>query len=129
MTAMCETKNRDALRNGHGGDLKTIGLATADAIDALIGIQAQLKEIPTRSEVREMIHDSLRIHVETCDAARDDGRAPEPNKFKLGLAKFGLEAEGKAGVMLGAVIGIALALLVRSVAPNIASWLVAYFGR
>lgn len=127
--AMCETKNRDALRNGHGGDLKTIGLATADAIDALIGIQAQLKEIPTRSEVREMIHDSLRIHVETCDAARDDGRAPETNKFKLGLAKFGLEAEGKSGVMLGALIGLALAWLVWGVAPFILDWLKAFFGK
>ena len=127
---MCETKNRDALRNGHKGDLGTIGLATADIIDALIGVQAQLKDIPTRSEVREMIHDSLRIHVETCDAARDDGKKqPESNKFKLALAKFGLEAEGKAGVFLGTVIGLALAGLVWGVAPFILSWLQAFFAK
>lgn len=126
---MCETKNRDALRNGHKGDLGTIGLATADIIDALIGVQAQLKDIPTRSEVREMIHDSLRIHVETCDAARDDGKTPEQNKFKVGLAKFGLEAEGRAGVVLGALIGLALAWLVFGVAPYILSWLQAFFAK
>lgn len=107
---MCETKNRDALRNGHGGDLKTIGLATADVIDALIGVQAQLKEIPTRSEVREMIHDSLRIHVESCDAARDDGGGAV-----LSLGKGGLSAQGRAGVkaalwIVGLIIGVILAL-------------------
>ena len=109
---MCETKNRDALRNGHKGDLGTIGLATADIIDALIGVQAQLKDIPTRSEVREMIHDSLRIHVETCDAARDDGRKqPESNKFKLALSKFGLERDEESDSV------------------SVSGWVTEHFGR
>jgi len=127
---MCETRNRDALRNGHKGDLGTIGLATADIIDALIGVQSQLKDIPTRSEVREMVQASLNIHVESCEhAAKSLGAAAhaESNKFKVGLAKFGLEAEGRAGVLFGALIGIGLAWLVYSVAPHIIGWIAALY--
>ena len=118
------------MRNGHKGDLGTIGLATADIIDALIGVQSQLKDIPTRSEVREMVQGSLNIHVESCEHARKSVDAaanppPESNKFKVGLAKFGLEAEGRAGVLFGALIGIGLAWLVYSVAPHIIGWIAA----
>lgn len=125
---MCETKNRDALRNGNKGDLGTIGLATADVIDALIGVQAQLKEIPTRNEVRDMIHSSLQIHVESCDAARD-GKPAEANKFKFGGGKFGIEAEGRMGVLFGAVLGAVAAVLLIKVAPYVGSWLMAFFQK
>jgi len=121
---MCETKNRDALRNGHGGDLTTIGLATADVIDALIGVQAQLKEIPTRNEVREMIHSSLQIHVETCDAARDDGGGAV-----LSLGKGGLSAKGRAGVKAALwVVGLLAALIMALgwVAPRLAELVAAW---
>jgi hypothetical protein len=124
MNAMCETKNRDALRNGHGGDLTTIGLATADVIDALIGVQAQLKEIPTRNEVREMIHSSLQIHVETCDAARDDGGGAV-----LSLGKGGLSAKGRAGVKAALwVVGLLAALIMALgwVAPRLAELVAAW---
>jgi len=123
---MCEMKNREALRNGHAADPTTQGHALADILDAVSDIQRALGQIPTRSEVREMIHDSLRIHVESCDAARDDG-STHHNKFKVALAKFGLEAEGLGGVFFGTVLGLGLAWLIKNVAPYIGSWLASFF--
>ena len=126
---MCDKDIKQALENSHASDLETQGKGIAECMGALDKVLAHLEQIPTRHEVREMIGEAMKIHVNTCDAARDDGRAPETNKFKLGLAKFGLEAEGKSGVMLGALIGLALAWLVWGVAPRITEWLGAFFGR
>ena len=129
---MCESKNKEALRNGHAGDPVTQGHALADLLDAVGGIEDKLRnvqktlgEIPTRSEVRDMIHSSLQIHVETCDAARD-GKPVQPDKFKFGIGKFfGIEAQGNRGVLFGALLGIGAAILVFKVAPYLKEWLAA----
>lgn len=120
---MCQTTNRDLLRNGHAADSETQGHALADIIDGLGSIEKRLGEIPTRSEVREMIHDSLRIHVESCDAARDDGQA-DPNKLEFGLGKIlGLKAEGRVGSFLVVLLWVAGIVAVILSIPHVAEWL------
>lgn len=123
---MCDENVMEALGNGQADNLKMQGLGIKNCMEMLDSIKRQLQEIPTRSEVREMIHDSLRIHVETCDAARDDTPAPPPtppesNKFSLG--KGGITAEGRAGVILGATVGIVACWLIFKVAPYIGAWM------
>ena len=121
---MCEMKNRDALRNGHAADLATQGHALADLLDAMKDVQTKLDHIPTRNEVREMIHSSLQIHVETCDAARDDGGGAV-----LSLGKGGLSAKGRAGVKAALwVVGLLAALIMALgwVAPRLAELVAAW---
>lgn len=107
---MCDQKVMKALGNGQADDLKMQGLGIKNCMEMLDGIRKQLQEIPTRSEVREMIHESLNIHAETCRSARDDGGGAV-----LSLGKGGLSAQGRAGVkaalwIVGLIIGVILAL-------------------
>lgn len=109
---MCQTKNRDLLRNGHAADLATQGHGIADIIDGIGKIENRLTEIPTRFEVREMVQEGLAIHIASCDAARDDARdekqekQKEHNRLKVLGGKFGLEAEGKPGILVGLFVGL-----------------------
>ncbi len=127
MTAMCDKDIKKALEKSHASDLETQGKGIAECMGALDKVLARLEQIPTRHEVREMIGEAMKIHINSCDKARDDGRAAEPNKFKVALAKFGLEAEGSWGVVLGAGLGLALAWLIYKVAPYIGTWLGSFF--
>lgn len=124
---MCRTDNREALRNGHAADLATQGHALADVLDSLAGIETQLRAIPTRDEVRDMITTSLRVHIETCDHARDDHSKPEPTKFHLG--KGGLEMEGRAAMLAGVALGGVTVLFLLKAIPYVKEWLVAWFSR
>lgn len=127
---MCETKNAKKLRSTEEVDLKTLALTTADAIDALVAIQKQLQNIPVRSEIREMIQEGLSIHAATCDHARNgDKKAEEPNEFHVGGKIIKLEAKGKAGVFVGAVLGIAITVLLIASIPHLGDWLPTLFGR
>lgn len=120
---MCKTENREALRNGHAADLATQGHAIADILDALSGLETQLREIPTREEVRNMIDHSLHNHLETCAVARTAApqKPAEKNVFKL--SKMGIEAEGRSGVIFGALCGIIVVLVLLKVAPFVGSWI------
>lgn len=134
---MCETKNAKQLRTRKKGDIATIGLAVGDSIDALVAIQkqlaaiqTQLREMPTRSEVREMINNSLQIHVESCDAARDDGKKTESNKFEFGLGKIlGLKAEGRIGTFFGVLLWIVAGIIAGLSIPHVKAWLSAWAAR
>ena len=122
---MCQTKNRDLLRNGHAADLATQGHGIADIIDGIGKIENRLADIPVRSEVREMIKEGLAIHIASCDAARDDSTKPEDkNRFRLAIGKLlGFEAEGRTGVIITAVFWLIVGFIAYYVIPRVGEWL------
>lgn len=125
---MCNMTNRDKLRNGDAGNPVVQGQATADIIDGIAKIEKRLGEIPVRSEVREMIQEGLSIHIQSCDAARD-GKPAESNKFKLGAGKLGVEAEGRAGVIITAVIWVTVGVVLYAAIPRVVEWIAAWASR
>lgn len=130
---MCDKNIEEALKNSHAGDLETQGKGIAECMGALNKVLVRLGEIPTRHEVREMIGEAMKIHVNTCDGARNDGKAvlpSEPNNFKLGIGKFfGLEAQGSRGVLFAFGLGVGAAVLLYKVAPYLGAWFGAFFSK
>ena len=110
---------RDQLRNGHAADKQVQGHALAAIIDSLEDLHKALADLPSRSEVREMINNSLDIHLDSCSARMP--KADDPTSFKIG--KIGLEVRGKAGVYAGVLFGGLVVGGLMWVAPYIATWL------
>lgn len=140
---MCDQKTIDALDNGHIEDPKTHGAALRSLMIAVRGIQAQvadikklLKEIPTRSEVREITHSGIQTHVESCaggrkstitvqTAAPQQHKQPEEsNELDFFLGKWlGLKAKGRAGVWMAWLLWVATAIIAGFSAPYIKGWI------
>ncbi len=139
---MCDQKTIDDLDNGHIEDPKTHGAALRSLMIAVRGILAQvadikklLKEIPTRSEVREITHSGIQTHVESCAGGRkstttvqvttpDHKQPAENNEFSFSVGKWlGLKAKGRAGVWVAWLLWVASAILAGISAPYIKGWI------
>lgn len=123
---MCQTTNRDLLRNGHAADLATQGHGIADIIDGMKELEKRVDEIPTRSEVQQMIDSGLGIHIKTCAEARPKPAQPEPVEFHLG--KGGLEMKGRAAMLAGSVLGGAVVFFLVKAIPYIKEWVALWKG-
>lgn len=133
---MCDISLIKEVENGDERDLKTLRLAfgqlmrTVNAIrDRMQEVSDHMQKLPTLAQVNEVVETGLSIHIKTCDAARDDKeeKEKEHDKLKLLGGKFGLEAEGKPGRVVGLFVGLGLlvvSLLVVLVAKgHILDWL------
>ena len=107
----------DDLQNGHASDL-------VSQSEALVRILRRLADIPTRDEVRKIVHESLSIHTESCAAARTK---PPSALSKFSLSKAGMEGQGW-GVAALLVLGIVLGIVAYYAIPNVAAWLAAWKG-
>jgi hypothetical protein len=145
---MCDQETIDKLGNGHMGDPKTHGEALRALMIAVKGMQGQvadikklLKEIPTRSEVREINHSGIQTHLESCSAARKSTitvqtaetpqrkQAAESNEFDFFLGKWlGLKAKGRAGVWVAWLLWAVTAIIAGVSAPYIKGWINAWFS-
>lgn len=132
---MCDATIIHDLQNGKGEDMRTQSRAIAQLMEASNDTKTALKEvrdklvqIPTRTEVREIVQENLSIHIQSCDAARD-GKPAESNKFKLGAGKLGVEAEGRAGVFITAVFWLTVGAVLFVAIPRIAEWIGAWAAK
>ena len=107
---------RQELLNGGGTDMATQSRA-------LEWIMERLASIPTRDEVREMMHNGLAIHVESCAAARSKPSALS----KFSLSKAGVEGQGW-GVATVLVLAVVIGFVLFYAIPHLAEWLVAWKG-
>ena len=144
---MCDQTTIDKLGNGLADDPKTHGEALRALMIAVRGMQVQmsdikklLKEIPTRSEVREINHSGIQTHLESCSAARKSAtttvqvapqqaqpQPPENNEFSFSIGKWlGLKAKGRAGVWVAWLLWMATAILAGFSAPYIKGWIVSW---
>lgn len=106
------------LRNGGGSDLATQSRALARILD-------KLADIPTRGEVREMVHNALSIHSESCASAR--GKAGGGVVSKLKLSKGEVEGQGW-GVASLIIIAVLAALILALSIPHVAQWFALWKG-
>jgi hypothetical protein len=129
---MCNPTVKHDLRNGKKTDIGTQSLGIAELMDASEATLSFLREF--KKEVFEYIDKSLSIHANTCANARSvqAGATPkqdQPSRFEVFLGKLGIKAEGKAGVLAGAALGGVGFWVFSKVAPFVASWLPALFGK
>lgn len=105
---MCDVALIQEIEEGTGGDSKTLRRAIGQIMRTVNAIRDNMQKQPTVEQVNKIVETGLSIHIKSCDAARDDKQEKEQehNRLKLLGGKFGLEAEGKPGVLVGLFVGL-----------------------
>lgn len=105
---MCDVALIQEIEEGTGGDSKTLRRAIGQIMRTVNAIRDNMQKLPTVEQVNKIVETGLSIHIKSCDAARNDKQEKEQehNRLKLLGGKFGLEAEGKPGVLVGLFVGL-----------------------
>lgn len=105
---MCDVALIQEIEEGTGGDSKTLRRAIGQIMRTVNAIRDNMQKLPTVEQVNKIVETGLSIHIQSCDAARDgkQEKEQEHNRLKLLGGKFGLEAEGKPGVLVGLFVGL-----------------------
>jgi hypothetical protein len=126
---MCDMNLCRDLENGGGNSMEKQSLALSKIMQTqeaqgktMEHIVKRLGAIPVRSEVREIVKESISVHSDSCANARKTStpqaqaqtpaKPPEENKVELTVGKvLGFRAQGKLGMVLSALFWIAVGVV------------------